>query len=43
MQPLQQVPAQPSPVGPVMPAQPAPVQPVPIGQAVPASQVFYQN
>ena len=44
MQPSQQqVPAQPSPVGPVVPVQPAPVQPVPIGLAVPAPQVFYQN
>ena len=41
--PLLQVPAQPSPVGPIMPAQPAPVQPVPIGLVVPAPQVFYQN
>ena len=44
MQPLQQqIPAQPSPVGPIVPAQPAPVQPVPIGLAVPAPQIFYQN
>ena len=41
--PLLQVPAQPSPVGPIMPAQPAPVQLVPIGLVVPAPQVFYQN
>ena len=40
---LQPVPAQPSPVGPVVPAQPAPVQPVSVGLVVPAPQVLYQN
>ena len=41
--PQLQVPAQPSPVCPIMLAQPAPVQPVPIGLVVPAPQVFYHN
>ena len=41
--PQQQVPAQPSPVGPVVPALPALVHPVSIGLVVPAPQVFYQN